>query len=289
MQDRQRILVITDLGPAGDEAVRIGSQRAARPGAELAVVYPSPSLERARPVASASLADGALREALAPARLREALARRVARYRSPDGTELFVEEGEPTEVALATAARWGATLLVTGAGEDAAVDAKRLIRHGSTPVLVARSGPTRGPVVACTDFSDPSLPAVRAAADEARRTCEPLHVIHALAPLPVTMIGIEGRGVVSVAEWRRSFRAEAESRLAQVLSAVDTAGDYVAVDGPVVPSLAATARALGASLLVLGSVGRGGANRFMLGTVAESLLGAASCPTLVVPAGVASA
>lgn len=283
MQDLSKILVITDLGPAGAHALRLGAARAAQTGAALGVVHAVPSLEMARPIVTAHVVDDALRQALLPPRIGAALERQIARYAGGGAAaEVFLETGDSTEVALAVADRWHADLIVTGGPEDGALDAKRIVRHARVPVLIAREGPSRGPIVACTDFSDPSLPAVRAAADEARRSGERLYVVHALAPLPVTVIGVEGAGVVPVAEWHRSLRVEAERQLAAALAAVEVDGEYVAVDGPAVPALVATSRSLAARLLVLGTVGRTGLTRFLLGSVAESLVGAAPCSTLVV-------
>jgi universal stress protein family protein len=44
-----------------------------------------------------------------------------------------------------------------------------IIRHAHCPVLIARPGKQTGRILAGTDFSDPALPALRAAAAETRR------------------------------------------------------------------------------------------------------------------------
>lgn len=279
----RRILAITGLGSAGETAVREGAARARACGAALAVVHAMPALDMVRPIFPDRLADDAIRQAMMPQQVREALSRHVAACAQDVPTwELFVETGGVADVALKVAERWATDLIVTGPPEDGAVDAERIVRHAHVPVLVARRGPARGAVIACTDFSDPSLPAVQAAAAEVRRTGERLYVIHALEPIPVAMIGVEGYGIVPSAEWQLARRLEAERRLARALTEIDVGGEYVAIDGPVVGSLVEAARERDARLLVIGTVGRTGLTRFLLGSVAEALVRDARCSTLVV-------
>lgn len=269
----RRILVVTDLGAAGSEAVRAGAQRAAATGAALAVLHVMPSVE---PTALAA------HEAAVMAQVRAALGRHVTQFaRHAHATE-FVRSGGVADQALALAQGWEADLIVTGAPEDGAVDTVRLVRHALVPVLVARASDDAGPVIACTDFSDPALPAVQAAADEARRTGARLHVLHAFEPIPAAIVGIEGHGIVATAAWIASRRADAEARLARALADTGVDGDYAALEGAVATTLLGTARARGARLLVLGTVGRTGLTRFLLGRVAETVTRDATCPTLIV-------
>src|SRR5205807_4795377 len=55
-----------------------------------------------------------------------------------------------------------------------------VIRHAHCPVLITRPGKRTGRILMGTDFSDPSLPALRAAADEAARVGGELTVVHSL-------------------------------------------------------------------------------------------------------------
>lgn len=283
MFETRRILAVTDLGPAGREAVRAAATRAQEVGATLAVVHAMPVLDMTRPIFPQQVAVDAMRAAELPQKIRHALDAQV-KAALPEGltAEIFLESGNPSEAALAVADRWDADLLVTGAPEAGALDAGRLVRHAHVPVLIARGGPARGAVVACTDFSDPSLPAVHAGAAEARRTGDDFHVLHALEPIPAAMLGVEGYGIVPSAEWQMARRTDAEQRLAAALAAVGTRGSYVAVDGAAVPAIVKAVEERAARLLVIGTVGRTGLTRFLLGSVAEALVDEASCSTLVV-------
>lgn len=283
MLEPKKILVVTELGAAGAEAVRAGAAQARAHGAELAVVHAIPALHMVRPVFPERVADDALRQAILPERVRLAIDQHL-QAAAPDApvAEVFLESGSTAEVALAVAGRWGADLVVVGAPGDGALDGTRILRHADVPVLFARSGPRRGAILACTDFSDPALPAVHAAAAEAGRTEDPLCVVHALEPVPAALIGVEGHGIIQADEWLRARRAAAERRLADALAATNARGEYLAVDGPVVSTLAAVARERAARLLVIGTVGRTGLTRFLLGSVAEALVGVAPCSVLVV-------
>lgn len=278
----RRVLVVTDLGPAGAEAVRVGAARASDADVKLAVVHTMPSLDMVRPLWTNLVADDALRQAQLPEHVRAMLARHVAEASGGAEAELFLEVGGVADQALEVAERWDADLIITGAPDDGTIDAQRIVRHAHVPVLIARPGPTGGPVIACTDFSDPSLPAIAAAAAEARRTGARLHVLHVLEPIPVALVGVEGLGIVPTGDWLQTRRDAAERQLARAIAIAGVDGDYAAVEGGVVRTLVAAATERAASLLVVGTVGRTGVTRFLLGSVAEDMIQRATCPTLVV-------
>ncbi|MEZ4401256.1 MAG: universal stress protein [Kofleriaceae bacterium] len=277
-----RVLAVTDLGPAGAATVAAAAEQVAAAGGELAVVHAIPDLVMARPVFPNLNTDDAVAQAEFPAKVRQALEAQVAAAAPGVTATLMIEGGGPAEVALKAADAWGADLIVVTSVDETSIDSERIVRHAQVPVMVARAGHARGPVVACTDFSDPALPAVRAAAAEARRTGDPLLVVHALEPLPYAVVGIEGYGIMLGSEWYSERRRNAEDRLAEALRDAGVEGTYVAVEGPVVSVLAQTARDHAARLMVIGTVGRTGLTRFLLGSVAESLVRAAPCSTLVV-------
>lgn len=278
-----RVLVLTDLGPSGDAALAEGLARTRHAGDALAVVHALPDVSRVRPLFAQDVAGDALARAELPGRARAALQERIAAGGGdPARVELVLETGAAAELALGAADRWGAELIVVGAPADGAADSERIARHAEIPVLVARRGAHPGPIVACTDFSDPALPAVRAAAAEARRTGQPLVVVHALEPVPAMALGVEGIGIVDGAAFEAERRRDAEARLAAALATLGAPGRYRAVDGRAVDALVAVARDEGASLLVTGTLGRTGLARFLLGSVAEAVVRTAPCPVLVV-------
>src|SRR5437868_6610589 len=82
-----------------------------------------------------------------------------------------VDDGMPHAVILNHAEEWAAALVVMGShGEVEPGDAllgsvtNNVLRHAHCPVLIVRPGERSPVIIAGTDFSDPTLPAVRAAA-----------------------------------------------------------------------------------------------------------------------------
>ncbi|MBL8627370.1 MAG: universal stress protein [Myxococcales bacterium] len=276
------VLAVTDLGPAGALAIAVAARRAQLAGAALVVVHAIPPQALVRPLFPHWGIDDPVRQAELPVRVRDAVVTQVATA-APEiaPAEVLVESGGGAEVALAIAERCGADLIVVGPTPATGVDAERVVRHAHTPVLIAREGPRRGPIVACTDFSDPALPAVAAAAREARRTGEPLLLAHALEPMPATMIEF-APPVPTTTRHELERRREADRRLAMAAQAHRTDAAPVVVEGPVVGALLAEVERRAARLLVIGTVGRTGITRFLLGSTAEALVRAAPCTTLVV-------
>ncbi len=278
-----RVLAVTDLGPGGLAAIRAAAERARATGGVLAVVHVMPPLDRVRPLFPQHLAADALSQVELPRLVRGAVDRQLAEAAPEAQAEVILAEGGDAEQVLRVADEWRADLIAVGGAVDTpGIDAERIVRHAHVPVLVVRDGPDRGPILACTDFSDPALPAVHAAAREAARTGEPLIVAHALEPVPHAMVGIEGIGLIPSREWELERRKNAEERLAAALAQLEVAGEYVAVEGPVVSALVGLARERAARWMVIGTIGRTGLTRFLLGSVAEGLVRHAPCPTMVV-------
>jgi nucleotide-binding universal stress UspA family protein len=88
------------------------------------------------------------------------------------------------------------------------------------------------------------------------------------------------------------FVKEAASELREFVETRIPAGTTVAsqvVEGPIVPGILQEARAQAVELIVMGTHGRGGFERLVLGSVTEKVLRKAPCPVLTVPPGAAGA
>ncbi len=90
--------------------------------------------------------------------------------------EVARETGTPHAGLLSLAGRFKAGPIGVGPGKVA----QHMARSAEQPVLVARPSPERGVVRGATDSSDPALPAVRAAAEEAARRQPTLRLLHCL-------------------------------------------------------------------------------------------------------------
>lgn len=135
------------------------------------------------------------------------------------------------------------------------------------------------------DFSDFSRHALDYAVGIARWYDAGIRVLHVIPPI-TSMLPVSGGGLypplVFSPEELQQFRSELESfARASGVEALDTEVVQGSVPGEIVRS----AKELPADLLVMGTHGRSGFERLMLGSVTEKLLRKSPCPLLTVPAG----
>lgn len=224
--------------------------------------------------------------------------RRAERWLAVDGppVELVTPEGPAVSALLDAAA--DADLLVVGShgrgpigdlvhlGSVAAACAHR----ARVPVVVVRpdaagpaaGGPDAGPVVVGVDGSPGGDRAMAVAARLAAHRAVPLLVVHGWDQL--AMPGPDGTMPTASDP---GGQAAADHLVADACARARTgAGGSLpvmgrAVPGPAVPVLLDAARS--ASALVVGSRGRGGFARLVLGSVSTHCLHHAPCPVVVVP------
>lgn len=148
-------------------------------------------------------------------------------------------------------------------------------------------------VVVGTDFSEHAIRALRVALEQARRhSPAELHVVHASivvgtgATFPMDPLTGYGASPIPTAEEQRAALASYLDEQLARLPAEETVGmriyAHVLLDAPGF-ALACLASELGADLMVVGSHGRHGVARWLLGSVAEAVVRQSPCPVLVVP------
>lgn len=140
-------------------------------------------------------------------------------------------------------------------------------------------------VVVALDFSSGSEAALVRAADLAERTGAALHLLHA-----DVLFRSSGDGAPPDASPSSALRVRVERFAASALGLGDTGGlDRLAPTVAVVRDVTAPAAILryaaevAADLLVIGTHGRSGLGRLLLGSVAEACVASAPCPVLTVP------
>jgi nucleotide-binding universal stress UspA family protein len=143
---------------------------------------------------------------------------------------------------------------------------------------------TRRPIVHPTDFSTASRPAFAKALELAKATRSGLVVLHVLNPsLPV--IADEPISPPTYERLRRASRDWAQEQLARAIARATAAGvraTPLVREGPEAQQIARVARARRASMIVMGTHGRTGVKRVVLGSVASRVLSLAPCPVLTV-------
>ena len=280
-----RVLVATDLSRAADEALRQAAALAGANGA-LCVVHVLPSLQAVSMLFPQRHAQDALDVLEITAQATEAVRERVRRVCEREA-ELAVAEGTDYAEIVRYAEGWKADVVVVGSHGHGGLSrvlggvAERVMRHAHCRVLIARATAARGCVVAATDLSEPALPAVMAAAEEATRRGVSLKVAHAVDALQVEsfyLLGIATPSTYSAAE----LRDPARQRLTDMLKKVGVDAESQVLDGPAAAAIIRYADEAGAELVVVGAHGRTGLTRLLLGSVAEKIVRSAACSVLVV-------
>jgi nucleotide-binding universal stress UspA family protein len=162
--------------------------------------------------------------------------------------------------------------------------AERVIRHGSVSVLVVGSPPQRPyrrPLVAVDGSESSRLALVLAA-----RICDPaLHEIDVLhvVSMPSRLHTSETRLVPALERRLDQLKQEARAELAELLAAVDLGvrWNLVVESGDSRSVISDEARSRGADVIAIGTKGRTGLARVLLGSVAEGVMRAAPCDVLI--------
>ena len=284
---RGPVLVGTDLTDAAEEALRAGAELARALKSRLVVCHVIPDLwpegslfdhfkKTNRHARDVVLADARL---AVQAQLDSVLTDPIA-----DSVDVVLETGTPHVGLLRQAEQMGAGVVVVWPG-SAATD---VVRHAATVVLVARRSP-RGPVVGASDFSDPSLPALRVAAVEAQRRDVPLHLLHAFDIVPfaerrppaAAMPYLQDKSWIAL-EGLEEVHTMARQRLEQALHESGLPGETAIVSGSASEVIVRYAESVAAELVVVGTQGRSGLKLLRLGSTAAWVVDRAPCSVLVV-------
>jgi nucleotide-binding universal stress UspA family protein len=285
------ILIGTSLGESSDAVVRHGAEVARATGATpwLIHVYALP----AYPSELAGMdrrwveeQEDALREALAEQARRTGLAD-LPGY---EPANLLVEPGTPPREISRVAEEIGADLVVVGAMEKNAwlrlvlgSTAEGVIRRLSCPVLVLRSDATFPPrrVEIPVDLSPASENALRLGTDFLARMNVPLtdaEVLFVLNPFEVA------GSPHFTAEQIERFAGEELRRFEKACCSGAVPRSHLRT-GSAQEEILKTLDERKTDLVVLGTHGRSGFERFVLGSVTVGVMHRAHCSLLVVPPG----
>ena len=139
-----------------------------------------------------------------------------------------------------------------------------------------------GRVLAAVDFSDWTGPVLRTAADVAGKFSAALTVVYAEMFLPPPYF--TERGIERLAEVLATQKGAATEHLAEMVDAELGGGkaDVRLVESSPTEGILRTAEQVDAGLIVMGTHGRSGFNRLLLGSVAERVLRETGVPLLTV-------
>lgn len=135
-----------------------------------------------------------------------------------------------------------------------------------------------------SDFSKASQPAFRLARDLARTLKAELIVFNAVSTIVPTL----GEGYVSPTLVREVWQAGRQAAQRNVDKLVQSArGDRIRIrgmiaEGPAAAAIVGAAKRVRAQMIVMGTHGRSGVRRLLIGSVAERVVRTARCPVLTV-------
>lgn len=140
-------------------------------------------------------------------------------------------------------------------------------------------------VLVATDFSAPSQTAVNYARAMARAFGAELHVLHIFEPLWITSADVVGGGV-ALATMIQGLEDTAKKQLEDSVTEEDrrelrAVSEMVTSESPA-REIARYATDHKVDLLVIGTHGRSGITRLLIGSVAEKVVRLAPCPVLTV-------
>ena len=135
-------------------------------------------------------------------------------------------------------------------------------------------------LVVGVDFSAPSRKALDAAVALAKPMGATLVLVHAASPLPM---GSKAGALDPISQVRAEVDADEAKRLSQTWGK-EAKAEVVSRPGKPAEVVLAVAAERKAAYVVVGSHGRTGLKRAVLGSVAEAILRASPVPVLVVPA-----
>jgi nucleotide-binding universal stress UspA family protein len=291
------VFAATDLSTFSDEALLQAHRRAEEESARLVVCHIVPSVHwvNFRPALGSTPRSGERVEFRG--QVRQLLVERTCKVtgRRESDFETVIDEGTPYAGVVEHAEKMGAEMIVVGHRGATGLSrvflgsvAERVVRYVHAPVLVARPGPSTRRILVASDLSDPSWPALAAAAREARRTGARVTVFHCIEIAPHTAGSYYGSpwsdygSSWMMPEYLKQAREDAEERLMVALGRCELEADVRIAQGTAPAEITDAARLLQVDLLVVGTRGRTGLRRVLLGSVAESVTRYAPCSVLAV-------
>ena len=142
-----------------------------------------------------------------------------------------------------------------------------------------------GRILIATDFSDCSAEALEYAVLLAKHFGADLYLFHAFEALPYKVPAEASSVRPGAFEWLRTLKEEEEKRLEQLVGEVHRKGVKVHPifkEGVPFRKISEAAKEVEADLIVLGTHGRTGLDRLMMGSVAERVVRGAPCPIFLV-------
>jgi len=281
-----RILAATDFSTRAQRALRRAGLLARDTGAELTLVY---------------VVDDDQPQDLIAMERREAeriLSEQIGAMAEFRGVQChpIVATGDPFDAILRTAADLNADVIVMGAHRKqflrdvfVGTTVERVIRTGPYPVLMVNNEATGRPyrtVLAPLDMSAPSANAIKVAQTLGLIKGARVTLVHAFHPFAKAKMVTAGLDQASIDEYVASQRQTAREELSGFLVATGLGGtgwSRRVEEGRAFEMISRAVEEIRPDLLVMGTRGRSGLLKLLLGSVTEEVLRSLNVDVLVVP------
>lgn len=280
-----QILAATDFSTRSQRALRRAGRLARAAAAELSIVHVVDDDQPQR------LVEMEIRES---ERMLAELIDAVSELRGLRCHPMVVT-GDPFDAIVRTAAAQGADLIVMGAHRKqllcdiiVGTTIERVIRTGGHPVLMVNNE-AKSPyevVLAPVDLSDASANAIKAARAAGLTDGARLEMLHAFLPVGKGKMSMAGLGQAAIDEYVSSERREVTMELTAFLLENDLGGSGASLrveEGGAFEVISAGIDRMRPDLLVIGTHGRSGLMKVLLGSVTEEALRSLSVDILAVP------
>lgn len=284
--DRRPIVVGVDGSPESRRAVELAWEIARTARADLIPVHAVPDLWLAEGLEAVTELPPAVRDALVRDS-RRAIERFLERTRAHAARARLEVRTGPAALAIAAVARQRrAQLMVLGGRQHGALargagrsTAHYLVRTLEIPLLVVgRSQRPVTRVLVAVDLSPASSATLSAARQLAHQLGARLRVIHVVQPLRFMFLIVDALDQTAFEERSRAAFDRLTAPLANLAR-----DDRVLRAGAAAETILAEAAAWRADLLIVGSHGKGWADRLLVGSTTERLLNALRVSVLVIP------
>ena len=277
------VLVANDLTPASDAAILHGHALARAASAPLLVCHVIPDVLRHHPLLPTPGESDAGFASDLMARAADMCTDQVCRVTglTPDDFDVDIESGDAEDEIVRLAEEKHARLVVVGAkireGTSRVLGhvAERVVRYAHIPVLIARDGKRTGKVLVATDFAEDATPALEAASNLVKAAKADATLLHVMQ-LPASMLAVVGGPLGS--SWSppsKSAVDRLESLGRETLEGLAKQygfQHFEQVEGDPAVVITERANALDAELIIVGSKGRTGLARLVLGSTAERVV-----------------
>lgn len=281
---RPPVLVATDLTEHAETALIRGRRIADAVGAPFIVMHVVPDVLRHHPLVPSRDANDAVLALDLSKRAAELVTQQVSRTLrvSADVYRVKVELGDAEDEIVRVAEEERAQLIVVGAKPRHGTErilghvAERVVRYAHTSVLVARTGEHTRTILVATDFTEGSIPGLELASSLVETLGASVTLLHVMQLPSVTPLVSMTSALGS--PWMPPPKQAVEQLEELGLMTLGSLAQQYhfqhieQVEGEPADVVMRRAEQIGAEMIVMGSHGRTGLRRLVLGSVAEKVI-----------------